>query len=149
MNLEINKNLEQTKAKNKDVESFINELSQYLSKNENSIYDECLKEIPLAVKYTKQLSDIINECMKDMSYNREFYYFDYDKQTQEYYWEYYSDGEVTRMPYWDKNEKIDVGTIWRPYKDSELRLADHIKEGVKSNVEYELDMIDLKNRKGE
>lgn len=155
MNLEIDNNLEQTKAKNKDVESFINELSTALNKKEpdnipDIIYKEVLKEMPLASNYKEQLEDIISKCVEDMSYDREFYYFDYDTRKKEYYLEYYCDGEMERIPVPDEELEDNIfkkGTFWKPIADDEVMLADFIKDGIKIRVDSALDRLDFQNKK--
>jgi len=102
--------------------------------------------MPLASKYKEQLDDIIYKCVEEMSYEREFYYFDYDTSKKEYYLEYYCDGEMERIPVPDEELKDNIfqkGTFWKPIADNEVMLADFIKDGIKISVDYELDMLDF------
>lgn len=154
MNLTLENEIGKNNTKNNEVENFIQELQNTLEKdnaNVSNFYNEIYQELPLASKFKEQLADIILGCMKDMSYEKDFYYFDYDRQKKEYYLEYYCDGEIERFPLTEKevkNSVFEVGTFWRPFGDGMAREADYMGEGIKSNVEYELDMLDF-NKNGD
>ena len=154
MNLTLENEIGKNNTKNNEVENFIQELQNTLEKDNANVYNfynEIYQELPLASKFKEQLADIILGCMKDMSYEKDFYYFDYDRQKKEYYLEYYCDGEIERFPLTEKevkNSVFEVGTFWRPFGDGMAREADYMGEGIKSNVEYELDMLDF-NKNGD
>lgn len=154
MDLTLENEIGKNNTKNNEVENFMQELQNTLEKdnaNVSNFYNEIYQELPLASKFKEQLPDIILECMKDMSYEKDFYYFDYDRQKKEYYLEYYCDGEIERFPLTEKevkNSVFEVGTFWRPFGDGMAREADYMGEGIKSNVEYELDMLDF-NKNGD
>ena len=103
---------------NNEISSFIKELENALKNNhlENTqeknimnkgLYDEVLKEIELAPKYKSKLNGIIKECMKNESYENEFWYIDYDKTKNTYSMDYYIDGQVTKTPLTSQEVKVD------------------------------------------
>ena len=100
MNLTIDNKLESKSVINNEVDSFIKELDKSLKKNQDcqtTIESEVLRDIPLATKYKNQIEDVINKCFEDMSYEKDFFYFDYDKKENKYYLDYYSDGKIERI----------------------------------------------------
>jgi len=154
MDLTIGNELNKNNTKDFEIENFLQELQNELKKDDSNMpqfYNEIYKELPLASKYKKQLPSIIKECMKDMSYEKDFYYFDYDRQKKQYYLEYYCDGEIERFPLTKKevkNSVFEVGTFWRPFGDGMAREAGYMGEGIKSNVDYELYSLDVDKKKG-
>jgi len=72
---------------NVEVNAFIKELENALNTNNlanskgvyTTLYDEVLNEINLATKYKGKLNCIIKECMKNESYENDFWYINYDK----------------------------------------------------------------------
>lgn len=154
MDLTINNEISKNKTNDNEIEGFMQELQNTLKKdipNMSKFYNEIYQELPLASKYKDKFSDIVLECMKDMSYEKDFFYFDYDRQKKEYYLEYYCDGEIERYPLTEKevkNSVFEVGTFWRPFGDGMAREAEYMGEGIKSNVEYELDVLDF-NKNGD
>lgn len=155
MEIEIGRKTNIEKNNNTEIESFINELKAELDKNEpdfipDVIYKEELSENSLALKYKNQLNDIITKCTEDLSYEREFYYFDYDSRKKEYYLEYYCDGEIERFPVSKEDMKgnsFTKGTFWKPISEDEVMLADFIKDGIKVRVDYALNRLDVQNKK--
>jgi hypothetical protein len=86
----------------------------------------------------------------DISYESDFYYFDYDKEKQEYYLDYYSNGEVERFPATEEDIKdttFTIGTFWSPFGEDEVMLADYIKEGLKSIATIELNSLDFNEKR--
>ena len=85
-----------------------------------------------------------------MSYEKDFYYFDYDKENDVYYLDEYSKGEITRTEY-TKEEFEDsvytLGSFWRPYGDTGVVEAKYMGDGITLDVNSELDMLDWKNSK--
>ena len=83
LDLENNKSNENT-----EITDFINELDTFLKnenlelnkENFNTLYKEIYNEIPLASTYRNELKNIVDECMDKLSYDRDFIYFNYDKQ---------------------------------------------------------------------
>lgn len=150
MDLIIENNLNNKKYTNTEIDSFINVLKESLEKNKyqlfsNSVSNELYSEISLASKYKEKFESIINECLKEISYKGDFYYFDYDKQKQEYYLEYYSNGEVERFPATEddiKNTTFTIGTFWCPFGKDEVIPADYIKDCLKSIVGDELNSLE-------
>lgn len=149
MELSINNKLENKNETNNEVNSFLNELKESLEKNNKfstSIANEICKENPLAIKYKEQLEEIINKCFEEMSYEKDFCYFDYDPKEKIYYLDHYTKGDVYRTEY-TENE-LGVGSFWRPYENSNRIVeAPYMGDGIKSNVESELFSIDLENKK--
>ena len=67
-----------------------------------------------------------------------------------YYLDYYSDGQVERIeiPKQDiKESKLERGWFYAWYDKEQIVEANSIKEGIKSNVELELDTLEFNNRK--
>lgn len=155
MDLTINNKISNNNEKSNEVDDFMKELKNVLEKKDKNLsyfYNEVYNELPLATKYKEQLPKIILECMKDMSYDKDFFYFDYDNQKNEYYLEYYSEGEIEKFPLTKKDVEdstFEIGTFWRPYGDGMVRKADYMGEGIKSNVEYELDILDFNEKNGD
>ena len=154
MDLTINNEIVNNRQNN-EVKNFISELQNAIEKENSNIphfYNDIYKELPLGSKYRENLSNIILECMKDMSYEKDFFYCDYDAKTNEYYLEYYCDGEIERFGLTEKdmeNSEFKAGTFWRPYGDGMVQEADYIGEGIKSNVDYELSTLELSNKIGD
>ena len=43
------------------------------------------QEIPLASKYKDKIENLVNKYMTELSYDRQFFYFDYDKNEDKFY----------------------------------------------------------------
>lgn len=146
---------------NNEISSFIKELENALKNNnlENTqeknimnkgLYDEVLIEIELAPKYKSKLNRIIKECMKNESYENEFWYIDYDKTKNTYSMDYYIDGQVTKTPLTSqevKDYELIVGMTYLPYEDDRLMPMVSIKDSIKIDVDSALFDLELKNKK--
>lgn len=152
MNLTLNNEISKNKE-NKDVDNFLSELNNTLRKEKafgSVIANKIYNENPLAVKYKDQLEDIIEECFENMSYEKDFYYFDYDKENKVYYLDEYNKGEITRTEYTKKEFEDSVfklGSFWRPYGKNGVVEAKYMEDGITIDVNSELDILDWKNNK--
>ena len=162
MDLILDNEISKNKTVDTDVNSFVKELKNSLTKEELNntlekekpfdtvIANKIYSENSIAVKYKDQLEDIIEECFENMSYEKDFYYFDYDKENDVYYLDEYSKGEITRTEY-TKEEFEDsvytLGSFWRPYGDTGVVEAKYMGDGITLDVNSELDMLDWKNSK--
>jgi hypothetical protein len=151
MDLTIDNKVETKNKIDNEVNSFINELGKSLEKNidfQTTITNEIYNEIPLATKYKEQLQNIVDECMKDMSYEDDFFYFDYDKKGKTYYLDYYSDGDLNRIEMTKEDVKgsnLEEGWFYDWYDDEQIVEANSsIKEGIKIDVESKLKELDRK-----
>ena len=153
MDLIIDNKLENKSNINNEINSFINELQNSLEKDNNfqtTLTNEFYNTIPLASKYKNELENIIDDCMKNMSYDREFFYFDYDKKDNIYYLDYYSDGKIERIEMTKQDiedSQLEKGWFYAWYNEEQIVEANSLKEGIKSNVELELDTLEFNNRK--
>ena len=152
LDLENNKSNENT-----EITDFINELDTFLKnenlelnkENFNTLYNELYNEIPLASTYRNELTNLIDECMDKLSYDRDFIYFNYDKQEKNYYLDYYSEGNITRekMSLEDiKGTNLKDGTFWEIYDEGHIVESEYIKDNIKTSVESELEMLELKKQ---
>jgi len=157
-NVELEKETKKTKTKSKntkakEINKSKDELDNTLEKDtpfDTVITNKIYNENPLAVKYKDQLEEIIAECFENMSYEKDFYYFDYDKENDVYYLDEYSKGEITRTEYTKKEFEKSVytlGSFWRPYGDTKVVEAEYMGEGIEIDVNSELDFLDWKNNK--
>ena len=153
MNLTIDNKLESKSVINNEVDSFIKELGKSLEKNQDfqsTIESEVLRDIPLATKYKNQIEDVINKCFEDMSYEKDFFYFDYDKKENKYYLDYYSEGKIERIEIPEQEieeSKLEKGWFYAWYDNEQIVEANSIKEGIKSNIETELDIMNFNEKK--
>ena len=153
MNLTIDNKLESKSVINNEVDSFIKELGKSLEKNQDfqsTIESEVLRDIPLATKYKNQIEDIINKYFEEMSYEQDFFYFDYDKKENKYYLDYYSDGKIERIEITEQEieeSKLEKGWFYAWYDNEQIVEANSIKEGIKSNIETELDIMNFNEKK--
>ena len=151
MALNLENNLENTNKIDNNVNSFIKELSNCLEKNiefSSVIANEIYKETPLAIKYRDKLEEVIKECFENMSYEKDFYYFDYNAKEKIYYLDYYNNGSKERIEYSKRdleNSKLKVGTFWRPYENDKIVEARYMKDGIKSNVQSKLFVMNYNN----
>lgn len=152
MNLTIDNKLESKSVINNEVDSFIKELGKSLEKNQDfqsTIESEVLRDIPLATKYKNQIEDIINKYFEEMSYEQDFFYFDYDKKENKYYLDYYSDGKIERIEIPEQEieeSKLEKGWFYAWYDNEQIVEANSIKEGIKSNIETELDIMNFNEK---
>ncbi len=153
MNLTIDNKLESKSVINNEVDSFIKELGKSLEKNQDfqsTIESEVLRDIPLATKYKNQIEDIINKYFEEMSYEQDFFYFDYDKKENKYYLDYYSEGKIERIEIPEQEieeSKLEKGWFYAWYDNEQIVEANSIKEGIKSNIETELDIMNFNEKK--
>ena len=153
MNLTIDNKLESKSVINNDVDSFIKELDKSLEKNQDfqsTIEIEVLRDIPLATKYKNQIEDVINKYFEEMSYEQDFFYFDYDKKENKYYLDYYSEGKIERIEIPEQEieeSKLEKGWFYAWYDNEQIVEANSIKEGIKSNIETELDIMNFNEKK--
>lgn len=146
LNNEINKNTIQ----NLEVENFMKELQNALEKGNNTtptLTTEFLNEISLAKKYKDKLGDIIVDNMKNLSYEYDFLYFDYDRDKSKYYFDLYSEGEIERE-YLSKKDAKDMesreGTFWKIWDENHVLEEVGLKDNVKLNTEYDLENLGRK-----
>lgn len=155
MELEINNKIG-NKTTDKEVTNFINELNDALEKKQelninSNLYNEILEDVELASKYKSRLQTTIDKCLEDMSYEREFFYFDYDKERKEYNLKYYWDGGnivCDNLNPKDIQEYKNSGyTFFIPIdEDGTVMEADSLKDWMKCEVESKLLDIDIKNK---
>ena len=158
MELNINNEITNKKQANKEVTCFIKELNSVLeNKNElkvySNLYNEILKDVELAPKYRNKLQNIINKCLINMSYERDFFYFDYDKRRKDYCLKYYWNGGSTIC---DKLTKEDIErfkrngfTFYEPLDDEDtIGASDSLKDWMKCEVDIELIKMDNENKNG-
>jgi hypothetical protein len=156
MELSINNEITNKKEDGVEINDFINELTSTLEKkkeiNTNSnLYNEILEDVELAPKYQDRIQSIINKCLKDMSYERDFLYFDYDRRRKEYCLKYYWNGDNTIC---DKLTKEDIGrfkkkgiTFYEPVDDKDtIGESDSLKDWIKCEVQSKLLDLDMENR---
>ena len=110
MELSLNNSITNKRQENTEVTEFIAELNSALENKQelkvnSNLYNEILKDVELAPKYRNRLQSVINKCLKDMSYERDFFYFDYDKRRKDYCLKYYWNGGNTIC---DKLGKDDI-----------------------------------------
>lgn len=99
MELQISNKIENKRKGNEEINLFQKELEKSLNKNEfsSTIEKDFYNSIPLAKELKSKLKNVINECMKNMSYERDFYYFDFDNNKNKYYLNYCSDGKIRKI----------------------------------------------------
>lgn len=152
-------NIEQDNRKaNDEVKTFIKELENALNSNNltnskeiyTTIYDEVLEEIDLAQKYESKLNSIIKECMKNESYENDFWYINYDKSKNTFSMDLYSEGTCQKFPITykdiqDYNYKIGM-TYWA-FDDDRMQEAEELKDSIKIDVDSELADLERENNK--
>lgn len=132
-----------------EIKLFIKELSEELNRKQNNsfsttICNEIYNEIPLANIYKNDIENLVNRYMIDMSYSRDFLYYDYDASNKLYYFDYYSNGEKHKIEI--PKEEIEImgkktGTFWKIYDEEKIVGADYIKDNIKINIESELKLM--------
>lgn len=153
IDLGIDNEINQNNETKDEIGEFVKELQNSLTKEEftTTLNMEILNEITLATKYKEQLDDIVNKYMEELSYEYDFLYFDYDKKEESYYFDLYLDGERTRE-YLSKDDAKGMesknGTLWRIWDEDSIFESDDLKDNIKINVEYEIDMLDWKSKNG-
>lgn len=153
IDLGIDNEINQNNETKDEIGEFVKELQNSLTKEEftTTLNMEILNEITLATKYKEQLDDIVNKYMEELSYEYDFLYFDYDKKEESYYFDLYLDGERTRE-YLSKDDAKGMesknGTLWRIWDEDSIFESEDLKDNIKINVEYEIDMLDWKSKNG-
>ena len=153
MDLILNNEVSKNNIQKNETIDFAKELHNSLEKDSriSNLCNEILNEIPLASKYSTQLGDIIKECMDNLSYEYDFLYFDYDSKEKSYFLDYYTEGNITRINMSSEDLKdthFENGSFWKIYDNENVAEADYFKDNIKINVEYELEMLENKNKKG-
>ena len=152
-------NIEQDNRKaNDEVTIFMKELENVLNSNNltnskeiyTTIYDEILEEIDLAQKYESKLNSIIKECMKNESYENDFWYINYDKSKNTFSMDLYSEGTCQKFPITykdiqDYNYKIGM-TYWA-FDDDRMQEAEELKDSIKIDVDSKLADLERENNK--
>lgn len=158
MDLTIDNKVEKKTKNNDEINLFMKELSSSLNKKQelsinNNLYNEILKDVELAPKYKDKLQSVINKCLINMSYERDFFYFDYDKRRKDYCLKYYWNGGSTVC---DKLTRDDIErfkkngfTFYEPVDDEDtIGASDSLKDWMKCEVDIELIKLDNKHSKG-
>jgi len=115
-----------------------------------TIYDEVLNEVENAHKYKRKLNKIITECMKDESYEGDFWYINYDKSKKSYLVEFYSDGECQKFPITAQDVKeynYKVGMTYWAFEDGTMLEEDAIKDSIKIDVDSAIADLEREKRK--
>ena len=154
MDLTRDTKLKNYNKSNYEIDLFMKELSSALKPKQeleinNTLYNEILKDVELAPKYKNKLQTIINKCLKNMSYEREFYYFDFDTKKQKYFLDYYSDGAKTRLDLTDeglKEFKKSKITFYEPVDEDKIVESDTLKDWMKCEVDMALVDMNIKNK---
>lgn len=152
MDLTIDNTINQRNRTKDEINNFTEELKEAIKLEQNnlgtkSIYKEIYKEMPLASKYTKELKEIIDKCMENLSYENDFFYFDYDKKQNKYFLDYYCDGKIKKIEISKEDAKADdlkEGMFYDQYAGKGIVETEFYKDYVKSNVDSELNMLNAK-----
>lgn len=153
LDIENNKRIENNK-----VEKFMKELENSLKDKEltnskctyTTIYDELLNEVDLAKKYKGKLNSIIKECMKNESYENDFWYINYDKSRNTFSMDLYSDGKYQKFPITIQDiqeNKYKVGMTYWAFEDGRMLEEDAIKDSIKIDVDSALADLERNSRK--
>ena len=152
MDLSLNNKIDKDNTVNNQVEDFIKELQNSLTKesyNTETLNNEILAESDLAIKYEDGLNDIVEKNMKELSYECNFVYFDYDQKENIYFFDIYSEGNVTRE-YLSSEEAKEMqytkGTFWRIWNEDNIIESDDLKDNIKFNTEYDLQSLESKRK---
>lgn len=139
------------KENNIEIANFTKELSKYvenINTDTPELYKVVFNEVSLAQKYKRQLSKLLKECLDEASYEKDFYYFDYDNKRNKYYFDYYSEGNRERT-YLTKKDlegiKLKVGMFYRDYNDTHIVEAEYLIDGIKIDMDSKLYSLDLNN----
>lgn len=156
MDLELDKGLKKQTKINDEVNLFIKELSNSLKQKttnnfQTTICNEIYNNVALANKYKNQIETLVNNYMVEMSYKKDFLYYDYDSKQDIYYFDYYSNGEKTQIEIPEDEVKImgnRIGTFWELYDNEKIVEAKYIGDSLKINVSDDLQNLEneLKNK---
>ena len=152
LNIEFNK-----REENKEITEFIKDLEKTLDSNKiehskkayTTIYDEILNEIDIASKYKGKLKSIIKECMKNESYEGNFWYINYDKSKNIFSMDLYSDGKCQKFPITIqdiKNYNYKVGMTYWALENGGMLEEDAIKDSIKIDVDSALADLERENK---
>lgn len=156
MELDINNKIVDKQITNEEVNDFINDLSSALEQQQNlettsNLYNKIMKDIDLARKYPNEVQGCIDKCLKDLSYEEEFLYFDYDMKAKEYQLKYYWKGEnavCDSLTEEDIDELKKSGkTFFVPRDEETIVECEPLKDWIKYEVRSCLVDIDIGNRK--
>lgn len=153
LNIETN-----TKEKNNEITEFMKELENSLEDKKlnnkieaySTIYDEVLNEVEYAHKYKGKLNKIITECMKEESYEGDFWYINYDKTKNAYSMELYRDGERQKFSITAQDVKkynYKVGMTYWFFEDGTMLEEDAIKDSIKIDVDSAIADLEREKRK--
>lgn len=152
MDLILNNKINKDNTVNKQVEDFMKELQNSLTKENyrtETLKNEILAESDLAIKYEDRLSSIVEKYMKELSYDCNFVYFDYDQKANSYFFDIYSEGDVTRE-YLSSEEAKEMqyskGTFWRIWNEDNIIESDDLKDNIKFNTEYDLQSLESRRK---
>ena len=155
MDLTFDNRLINKTTTNPEMDLFIKELSETLNRRQNDIIskticNEIYNDIPLANRYKNQIENLVDNYMIEMSYERDFLYYDYDTKKDSYYFDFYSNGEKQQIEIPEDEVKImgsKTGTFWEIYNEEKIVGADYIKDSIKINVESELQSLDSNSKR--
>ena len=156
MELNLNNEIDNKQCQDSELTEFMSELNSVLEreqelKSNGTLYNEIFKDVELAQKYVNELQDIIDKCLNNLSYERDFFYFDYDRETKEYNLKYYWNGENVEC---DNLTKEDIErykkagfTFYEPIdEEGTIVESDSLKDWMKYEVQSALLDLDIKNR---
>lgn len=146
---------------NREVTEFLNELKNSINNEEiknikgkyipyKNLCDEILEETALAQKYIGKLNKIVDECMKNESYESDFIYINYDNSKNIFTMNYYNDGKIEKTELTPKDIKdynYKVGMTYEIGEDDTIVEAEYLKDSIKIDVNSELNSLERKNRK--
>ena len=154
MDLTIDKTVGNKLKTNDEIKMFTKELNEFLENNHSNsfnttICNEIYQEIPLASKYKDKIENLVNKYMTELSYDRQFFYFDYDKNEDKFYLDYYYDaGKKERIEVLkDEIEGFEKGNFYYIFDDERFVRTESLQENIKINVESDLESMEFKNNK--
>lgn len=156
MELNLNNEIDNKQGKDSELTEFMSELNSALEREQElesngTLYNEIFKDVELAQKYVNELQNTIDKCLNNLSYERDFYYFDYDRETKEYNLKYYWNGENVECDYLTKDDieryKKAGFTFYEPIdEEGTIVASDTLKDWMKYEVQSALLKLDIKNR---
>lgn len=156
MELNLNNEIDNIQGQDSKLTEFMSELNLALERGQElesngTLYNEMIENVELAPKYAKELQNTIDKCLNNLSYENAFYYFDYDKNTEKYFLDYYNKGEKERFELTEeeiKDYKTDDVTFYRPLDDGRgyMIASESLKDWMKYEVQSALLDLDIKNR---
>ena len=156
MELNLNNEIDNKQEQDSKLTEFMSELNSALEREQElesngTLYNEIFKDVELAQKYVNELQNTIDKCLNNLSYERDFFYFDYDRETTEYNLKYYWNGENVVC---DNLTKEDIErykkagfTFYEPIdEEGTIVESDSLKDWMKYEVQSALLDLDIKNR---